>query len=192
VFIYEYIAKLQPNAIIMSNNIKAGAPYEYQFDRGLWPTDVLPLETNLPAPKEPTEVVVRRSTDILAIDDPELAAAIGFIRDHACEGISTEDVVRHVDVSYSTLCRRFRSTLKRSIHDEILRIRLDRVKELLVGTRLSLASVARKTGFEHQEYMGAVFKAHVGVTPNNFRSVNRPRPVDRVEEFPPPVRPATS
>jgi LacI family transcriptional regulator len=141
---------------------------------------------------DPTEVVVRRSTDILAIDDPELAAAMGFIRDHACEGIGAEDVVRYVGVSYSTLKRRFRSVLKRSIHDEIIRIRLDRVKELLVGTRLSLASVARKTGFEHQEYLGAVFKTHVGMTPNKFRSNNRPHAVDRVEQIQAPADPDAS
>ena len=121
---------------------------------------------------DPTEVVVRRSTDILAIDDLELAAAVQFIRDHACEGIGVEDVVRNVGVSYSTLKRRFREILQRSVHDEIIRIRLDRVKELLTGTGLSLAAIARKAGFEHQEYLGAVFKARVGATLAEFRRDN--------------------
>ena len=122
---------------------------------------------------EPAEIVVRRSSDILAIDDPELAAAVRFIRDHACQGIGVDDVVRHVAVSYSTLKRRFRQALRRSVHDEIIRIRLERAKELLSGADLSLAAVARKAGFEHQEYLGAVFKAHVGVTPQAFRREHR-------------------
>lgn len=127
-----------------------------------------------PAPEEemlcePGEVVVRRSTDILAIDDADLAAAVRFIRDRACDGIDVADVVQHVAISYSTLKRRFRRVFGRSIHDEMVRIRLERVKELLTGTDLPLAVIARKTGFEHQEYLGAVFKAHVGTTLGEFR-----------------------
>ncbi|MHB8898202.1 MAG: helix-turn-helix transcriptional regulator [Thermoguttaceae bacterium] len=91
-----------------------------------------------------------------------------FIRDHACEGIRV-DVVRHVGISYSTLKRRFRSIFQRSIHDEILRIRLERARELLAGTDLPLTVVARRSGFQHQESLGAVFKAHFGTTPGRFR-----------------------
>ncbi len=118
---------------------------------------------------QPTEVIVRRSTDILAINDTDLAAAVRFIRDRACEGIGVADVVRHTGVSYSTLKRRFRDVFQRSIHDEILRIRLDRARELLAGTDLPLAVVARRSGFQHQESLGAVFKAQFGTTPGQFR-----------------------
>jgi LacI family transcriptional regulator len=118
---------------------------------------------------QPAEVVVRQSTDILAIDDPDLAAAVRFIRDHACEPIGVADVVRHVGVSYSTLKRRFRDVFGRSIHDEIVRIRLERARELLTGTELPLSAIALRTGFKHQESLGAVFKAHFGVTPGQFR-----------------------
>lgn len=123
---------------------------------------------------QPTDVVVRRSSDILAIEDADLAAAVRFIRDHACEGIGVKDVVCQVALSYSTLKRRFQRVFQRSVHDEIVRIRLQRVRELLVGTELTLAAIARKTGFEHQEYLGAVFKAHLGVTPQQFRRDQQP------------------
>ena len=118
---------------------------------------------------EPAEVVVRRSTDILAINDADLASAVRFIRDHACEGIGVPDVVRHVGVSYSTLKRRFRNVFQRSIHDEIIRVRLDRARELLAGTELPLAVVALRTGFQHQESLGVVFKAQFSTTPGQFR-----------------------
>lgn len=124
---------------------------------------------------EPTEVVVRRSTDILAIDDVELAAAVRFIREHACDGIGVEEVVRHVAISYSTLKRKFGRIYRRSIHDEIIRVRLERAKELLGETDLPLAAIARKTGFKHQEYLGAVFKARVGTTPQRYRLTCRSR-----------------
>ena len=118
---------------------------------------------------QPAEVVVRRSTDILAINDADLASAVRFIRDHACEEISVSDVVQHVGVSYSTLKRRFRDVFGRSIHDEIVRVRLERARELLGGTELSLSAIALRAGFKHQESLGAVFKAHFNMTPGQFR-----------------------
>lgn len=51
-----------------------------------------------------------------------------------------------------------------------------------MGTGLSLAAVARKTGFEHQEYLGAVFKAHVGVTLQKFRRDNPSEAAGRTEQ----------
>ena len=48
---------------------------------------------------EPVGVVPRRSTDVLAMDDRELAAAIRFIREHACEGIRIDDVLKAVPLA---------------------------------------------------------------------------------------------
>ena len=58
---------------------------------------------------EPENVVTRRSTDILAITDPEVAAAIAFIHQHSCEPIHVADVVEAVHVSRSTLEARFKA-----------------------------------------------------------------------------------
>jgi LacI family transcriptional regulator, galactose operon repressor len=118
---------------------------------------------------EPTEIVVRRSTDVLAVDDRDLAAAMRFIRENSDRPIGVQDVAKHVTVSRSTLNRRFQRTFERSVHDEILRVRLDRAMELLRETDLPLAVVSERTGFRHREYFGAVFKAEVGVTPHQFR-----------------------
>ena len=118
---------------------------------------------------KPTEVVVRRSTDVLAVDDRDLAAAMRFIRENSDRPIGVQDVARHVAVSRSTLNRKFQRTFERSVHDEILRVRLDRAMELLRETDLPLATVSERAGFRHREYFGAVFKAEVGMTPNQFR-----------------------
>lgn len=128
-----------------------------------------------PAPTEPiflkpTTVVVRRSTDVLALDDRDVATAVRFIREQACQGIGVEDVARHLALSYSTLQRRFHAALARSVHDEIVRVRLERASELLSKTQLPLARVAELSGFGHQEYLGAVFKARLGVTPRQYRT----------------------
>jgi LacI family transcriptional regulator len=134
-----------------------------------------------PAPKlpilfPPRGMVVRASSDALSVTDPDVVAALRFIREHACDPVDVSDVVRHVNLSRSTLQRRFRELLGRSVHDEILRMRLLRAQELLVETDLPLAQIADRAGFRHSEYLSAVFKQRLGLTPGNYRSSHARRP----------------
>jgi LacI family transcriptional regulator len=132
-------------------------------------------ETASPAPVfvPPAGLVTRLSTDVLAIDDPHVATAVRFIREYACDGIGIDDIVAHLPLSRSTLQRRFRKALGRTVHDELLRIRLRRVQELLVDSELPLESVADKAGFAHRQYLGEVFKAQTGYTLAQYRARSR-------------------
>lgn len=122
----------------------------------------------------PLGVVTRRSTDVLAVDNPEVAAAARFIRDHFCEGITVRDVLAHVGCSRSTLERGFARAVGRTPKAEIIRLRLERVKQLLAGTDYPLARVAVMTGFEYPEYLSVVFRREIGQTPGQYRqSVRR-------------------
>jgi LacI family transcriptional regulator len=117
----------------------------------------------------PQGVAARQSTDVLAIDDRDVAEAVRFIRQHACEPLTVDDVAQHVSLSRSVLKRRFRNVLGRSVHDEIVRMRIKRAEELLAQTDMPIRAIAEKTGFHHQEYLGVVFKARTGKTPAGFR-----------------------
>ena len=118
---------------------------------------------------EPLGVETRQSTDILAIDDADVAAALRFIRENAASGINVSDVLRAVPLSRRVLESRFRSALGRTPHEEITRLRIGKVKELLTGTDLSLSEIASRTGFRHDEYLSVAFKKAVGVPPRDFR-----------------------
>jgi LacI family transcriptional regulator len=117
----------------------------------------------------PVEVATRLSTDVNAIADPDVAEAMRFIREHACEGISVADVLSRVPISRSVLQRRFRNLLGRSIHAVIAGVKLQRAKQLLVETDLSLAVIAKRTGFSHVEYLCAAFRQAVGLPPGSYR-----------------------
>lgn len=123
----------------------------------------------------PLGVATRQSTDILAIDDPDLAAAVRYIRQHACEGISVQDLLAALPQSRRLLESRFKRLLGRTPHEEILRVRLNRVKALLADTALSLDKIAALAGFEHVEYLSTVFRQKVGMPPSKYRSQNQPR-----------------
>ncbi len=118
---------------------------------------------------EPLGVITRQSTDVLRIDDPDVAAAVSFIRERACGGLRVEQVLRHIAVSRSLLERGFRRYLGRSPQAEIRLVRLKRVKQLLAETDLSLAAIARLAGFVHPEYMSVLFKRLTGQTPCGYR-----------------------
>jgi LacI family transcriptional regulator len=117
----------------------------------------------------PKSVVTRRSTDVLAIDDREVAQAVRFIRDHACEGINVEDLLREVPLARVTLKRRFERLLGRSAKAEIMRLQLEKVKQLLTETDLNQAEIARLAGFRHLEYMSAAFHERTGQTAGQYR-----------------------
>jgi len=104
-------------------------------------------------------VATRQSTDVVAVTDAQISKAVRFIREHACEGISVDDVLRAVPMSRTVFQRRFKRLLKRTPHDHILRVRIERVKTLLASTNLTLAEIAERTGFEHLEYL-SVASAH--------------------------------
>lgn len=117
----------------------------------------------------PTRVVVRMSSDTLAIDDAEVSAALRFIRLNATRGIDVDDVLRDVALSRRSLERRFLRLLGRSPTDEIRRVRLEHVKHLLATTEQPMKAIARASGFGSREYMSYAFKRDTGQSPAKFR-----------------------
>ncbi|MEZ6122382.1 MAG: XylR family transcriptional regulator [Planctomycetaceae bacterium] len=117
----------------------------------------------------PLGVETRQSTDILAIDDEHVVAALRFIRNEACSGIDVSDVLKQVPLSRRALESRFVKLTGRTPHSEITRIRIERVKSLLLETDLTLTAIAERAGFRHVEYLSVAFRKATGQTPREFR-----------------------
>ncbi len=118
---------------------------------------------------KPIGVVARQSTDVLAVEDSQIAKAIHFIREHACDGILVQDVLNHVAMSRRMLESRFLEATGRTPHEMISTMRLNRVKKLLQESELSLEAIASIAGFEHPEYMSVAFRKQFGMPPGRFR-----------------------
>jgi LacI family transcriptional regulator len=123
---------------------------------------------------EPLGIATRRSTDVLTIEDANTAAALRYIRENACGGMCVKDVIAAVPQSRRGLESRFRKLLGRTPHEEIIRVRMERVKTLLIETDLSLACIAERTGFPHAEYLNVAFRREAGLPPGRYRLLNRP------------------
>jgi LacI family transcriptional regulator len=114
-------------------------------------------------------VVTRRSTDTLAIEDAELVHALAFIREHACEGIDVENVIRNVGISRATLERRFATHFQTTPRQAIVRVQMEQVKCLLAETDYSLEQIAHRTGYKTQSHLSVAFKRETGLTPGEYR-----------------------
>ncbi len=119
---------------------------------------------------EALRVVARRSTDVIAVEDQDVASALQFIhRQQGC-GISVDSVVHEVAISRRRLEKQFREILGRTIIEEIQNTRLERAKRLLLETSYPIAKVAEVTGFGSTGYFIQFFHRRVGKTPRTFRN----------------------
>jgi LacI family transcriptional regulator len=117
----------------------------------------------------PTGVVTRQSSDMLAGGDPDLTAAVRFIRDHAHQPLHVEDVLRQVRVSRRSLELKFRTVLRRGIAEELRRVHLERARQLLASTSLPVGEVAERAGFASVYYMSRIFRTQLNQTPTAYR-----------------------
>jgi LacI family transcriptional regulator len=121
----------------------------------------------------PSHVVVRQSTDLVAIEDADVAQAVRFIREFACTGIDVTRVAEAVGVSRRGLERRFREHLGRTPKAEIMRVRMEHVKMLMLETDQTSESIARHSGFSSLEYFTKVFRRMMGMKPQAYRKMRR-------------------
>ncbi|MEM7236144.1 MAG: DNA-binding transcriptional regulator [Planctomycetota bacterium] len=117
----------------------------------------------------PNTVTQRLSTQVIAVEDRELARVCRYIRENAYRGIDVSDVVRFTTLSRRQLERRFREALDTTPHEEITSVRVARVKQLLVDTPLPLEEIAPLAGYSHRESLSAVFRRETGETPGAYR-----------------------
>jgi len=117
----------------------------------------------------PSLIETRQSTDIFAMQDVEVAKAVRYIREHAREMIQVPDVIEATTLSRRCLLDRFHRVLGRSIHEEITRVRIDKISRLLLETNQSIAQIAIKLGYTGDDHLARYFKNETGMTPLAFR-----------------------
>ncbi|HUB24920.1 MAG TPA: DNA-binding transcriptional regulator [Tepidisphaeraceae bacterium] len=121
----------------------------------------------------PIRVVQRQSTDVVSVTDVEVARAIRFIREHAGRPFQVEDLLDDVPLSRRSLERRFRRAMGRSVSAEIRRAHVERAKQLLIATDMSMSQIGLASGFTSSTRFGIVFQKEVGQPPTEFRRRSR-------------------
>ena len=127
-----------------------------------------------PSPTEPIlvppgEMIVRRSSEFLALEDRDVTTAIEFIRAHCSRPITVADIVDEASMSRKSLEKRFKSVVGHSIAQEIRLSRMRHAQHLLSSTTLSIIDVAVRSGFDSTSGFIRAFREHTGVTPAEYR-----------------------
>jgi LacI family transcriptional regulator len=123
----------------------------------------------------PTHIATRMSTDVLAVSDSDVSAALQFIRRNPNRLIQVSDVVEATNVSRRVLEKRFKAILRRSVHQEIRRVRVGHIVQLLIGTDMSITEIATHGGFDGVEHIARYFRKETGMSLRDYRKRHAPR-----------------
>ena len=124
----------------------------------------------------PRELVLRRSSDVFAVSDPKVALALRHMAEHSSGPLAVAGIALAAGVGRKTLERRFQQHIGRTINDELIRIRIAKLKRLLVEGEENVAKLSDVAGFGNLVSMHMLFKRATGMTPRQYRERHGPRP----------------
>ncbi|MBN2019538.1 MAG: DNA-binding transcriptional regulator [Sedimentisphaerales bacterium] len=123
----------------------------------------------------PTHVETRGSTDVYAVEDPDIAQAMKYIRQNAHTPLQVDAIARHVYTSKRALQLKFHKVVGKSIHEEIVQAHFELAKALLIETNLPVDEIAVRSGFHYPSNMRRAFKEITGMLPHGYRQQQRPQ-----------------
>lgn len=118
---------------------------------------------------QPQGIVPRQSTDSYASDHPKVALALRYIAESANRRIKVNDVANAVATNRRTLERKFREFTRRTISQEISRMRIERAKRLMMESDLSFKELSAELGYRNSDHFYKSFLRAEGQTPSSFR-----------------------
>lgn len=105
-------------------------------------------------------------------NDAALRRVVEWVTAHIDEELTTEQLAREAGVSARHLSRLFAAHLGETPAQVVRRMRLELATDLLAGTDLGIAQIARRIGYGSSESFRQSFLARYGVPPSEFRSRN--------------------
>ena len=117
----------------------------------------------------PRGIIVRKSTDTLAADDPLLSAALREIAKRLATSFGVAEVAEALKVPRTRLDRLFAEKFSRSVGREIVRQRTERAKRLLSTTDKPMKEIAALCGYCNAGYFTNAFRTETGLTPKAWR-----------------------
>jgi AraC-like DNA-binding protein len=98
-----------------------------------------------------------------------LKRAIDYVEARLNEPVSLADVALSAGLTRMHFAAQFRAAAGLRPHEYLLRRRIERAQEMLVGTGMSLVDVALSVGFQTQSHFTSVFKRYAGQPPRAWR-----------------------
>jgi LacI family transcriptional regulator len=136
------------------------------------------LMSGKPAPREPLRVpaaslVVRKSSDLLAVNHKGVANSLRYIWEHCHEPIGVEDLVGVAAMSRRGLHKAFMEHLGRTPGQELHRVRIERAKRLLRESQHKMEVLASMCGYQSANSFSIAFRQSTGMSPSQYRESAR-------------------
>lgn len=117
----------------------------------------------------PVRVVERQSTSLSLTEDPLVTDALKLLGAHVGENMNTNQLARHLGVSRRTLENHFHNALGRGVHEEFLRLRLNRALNMLASSDMLVKEIALSIGIRHMPNFNRLIRQRTGMTPTAYR-----------------------
>lgn len=111
----------------------------------------------------------RRGPDRQVLDRGEMRRVRDLIEDRLADNLSLEAIAGEVGVSSRSLSRACLRQWGTTVHQYVLSRRVERAKNLLLSTDLTVTSIALDTGFSSQSHLATAFRRVTGLTPKSYR-----------------------
>lgn len=118
---------------------------------------------------EAKAVIPRLSTDVFAVSDKTVLAALNFIYDNCTKPIQVSDVADEVGMNRRSLNRKFKKALKKSVKHEMDQIRIEIISKYLLETDFSISQIGREMGFTGPDHISRFFKNHTEMSCLEYR-----------------------
>lgn len=138
----------------------------------------------IPIRVPPKSVVLRESTNFLAVSDPHVMIVLRKIWDNYSDPLNVEKLVQSVPISRSSLYKLFIQQVGRPIARELMRVRLDHAKRLLTTTDKPVGKIAKECGFSSLITFSRAFSENLKMSASEFRSAHRAQEEEQAGSIP--------
>lgn len=127
-----------------------------------------------PQPAQPVRVppaglIARKSSDLVAVNNEAIARSLRFLLDHCNELIGVDDLAKVANMSRRSFHEAFLKHIGRPPGSELQRVRLERAKQLILGTEDKIEVIAEKCGYQSGNSLWVAFKQTTGMSPGEFK-----------------------
>ncbi|MBQ7974739.1 MAG: AraC family transcriptional regulator [Clostridia bacterium] len=103
----------------------------------------------------------------------KILPVLDYIEQNYKRPVTLDDMADLICVSKSYLCRTFREAYGVTPVNYLLKMRINRAKQLLISTDMKIKLLSNECGFNDTSYFCMIFKRMEGMTPDEFRSLHK-------------------
>lgn len=96
-------------------------------------------------------------------------AVIAFIAEHYTDPLSLDDLAAMAGMSRRPFARMFREVAGLALRDYLRNLRVERARQLLLGSTLSLTEIAQESGFYDLPHFDKAFRRRFRLSPSDYR-----------------------